>query len=152
MMRVLLCFLLVFCIGIARAQDPVEVNDIVKESGTKDVDIFTIVEKMPAYPGGERAMLAFLSENIRYPAKARLNNVQGTVVVQFIVLEDGKLDQPAVVRSIGSGCDEEVVRVVNEMPLWEPGMQDGVPIKVRYTLPVRFKLEETKKKKRFWLF
>jgi periplasmic protein TonB len=104
-------------------------------------EVFTRVEQMPQFGSGERELLEYLQKNIKYPAIARENGIQGTVVVQFVVDKDGSITIPEVVRGIGGGCDEEALRVVREMPKWQPGKQQGRPVKVKFTLPVRFRLE-----------
>ncbi len=102
--------------------------------------VFSYVEDWPEFPGGEKAMYEFLASNIRYPAVARDNNIEGTVIVQFIVREDGSIEEPQVVRGIGGGCDEEALRVVKEMPAWIPGRQNEIAVAVKYNLPIRFAL------------
>lgn len=108
----------------------------------------------PAYPGGEARMLRFLAENIRYPAAARNNNIQGTAVITFIVEKNGSINDVTILKDPGGGCGAEAARVVSAMPDWNPGIVDNEPVRVRFTLPVRFKLEgrETKKeeKKKWW--
>jgi len=106
--------------------------------------VFTIVEDMPDFPGGEDAMKKFLAENIKYPDEAVRNNIQGTVYVSFVVQQDGKIVDTKVLRGVGSGCDEEALRVVNRMPVWKPGYQNGKAVKVQYNLPVHFKLASKK--------
>jgi TonB family protein len=109
--------------------------------GINDAEVYTKVDQMPTFPGGERALLMHLVNHIRYPAEAREKGIQGTVVVAFIVDESGKLSDLQVLRSVGGGCDEETIRVVRQMPVWEPGVQNGEKVKVKYTLPVKFKLD-----------
>lgn len=104
-------------------------------------EVFTRVEQMPQFGSGEKELLEYLSKNIKYPAIARENSISGTVVVQFVVDRDGSIKQPEVVRGIGGGCDEEALRVVKGMPKWSAGKQQGKPVKVKFTLPIRFRLE-----------
>ena len=112
-------------------------------------DLFKVVEEMPRFPGCEdnnkncadKKMLEFIYQNLRYPALARENGVEGTVVVTFIVEADGRIKEPKIVREIGGGCGDEVLRVVNLMPTWIPGKQKGEAVRVQFNLPVRFKLE-----------
>lgn len=113
----------------------------VVEAPPKKEEIFTRVEQMPQFGSGEKELLEYLAKNIKYPAIARENGIQGTVVIQFVVDKDGSVTEPVVVREVGGGCDEEALRVVKNMPKWIPGKQQGKPVKVRYTLPVKFKLE-----------
>lgn len=103
--------------------------------------VFKVVEKMPVYPGGMDGMLKFLSQNVRYPETAKKENIQGTVVVQFVIAKDGSIKDPHVVKGIGGGANEEAVRVVNLMPKWEPGTQKDQAVNVQFNLPIRFKLE-----------
>ncbi|RYE25278.1 MAG: energy transducer TonB [Sphingobacteriales bacterium] len=98
---------------------------------------FTFVEQMPEFNGD---MNEYLSRSLTYPAVARDNNVEGKVMVQFVVNEDGHVSNAKVLRGIGSGCDAEAVRVINGMPKWKPGKQNGKAVKVYYTLPIRFML------------
>ena len=103
-------------------------------------EIFVVVEEMPSFPGGDKALLRFLSENLRYPSMALETKIEGLVVVQFIIDEKGQISAPSILRGIGGGCDEEAIRVVKRMPAWKPGKQRNRPVKVRYNLPVRFQL------------
>jgi protein TonB len=103
--------------------------------------IFDRVEQMPQFGSGDKELMEYLAKNIKYPAIARENGIQGTVVVQFVVDKDGSITQPQVVRGIGGGCDEEALRVVRGMPKWQPGKQQGREVKVKFTLPIRFRLE-----------
>ena len=102
--------------------------------------IFTYVEQMPEFPGGQTELMKFLNKNLRYPPAARENGIEGRVVVQFVVDETGNISDLQVLRDIGGGCAEEAVRVVKQMPNWKPGKQNGNPVKVYYKLPVTFKL------------
>jgi len=106
----------------------------------KTYEMFDI-QKPPSFPGGERELLKFLAENIKYPALARENNIQGNVALTFVVNKNGSVSDVTILRDIGGGCGKEAVRVVNSMPRWNPGEANGNPVKVRFTLPVRFKLE-----------
>ena len=101
-------------------------------------EVFTIVEVQPAYPGGEKARQKFLADHIQYPQKAKENNIQGTVFATFIVETDGALSNYTILRGIGAGCDEEVLRVLKLMPKWNPGTQKGVAVRVRMNIPVKF--------------
>ena len=103
--------------------------------------VYDVVEQMPSFPGGMKAMMDYLAKNIRYPAKAVKNKIQGRVIVQFIVDEKGNLSDIKVVKSAEPSLNAEAVRVVKSMPRWNPGMQNGKAVKVRYTLPVTFRLQ-----------
>jgi protein TonB len=114
-----------------------DVKQVVEENPNQ---IFTAVEQVPTFPGGDAGFNKYLSKNIRYPAIARENNVQGRVIVQFVVEKDGSLTDIKVVRGIGSGCDEEAVRALKASPRWKPGIQNGRPVRVQYSVPVSFAL------------
>lgn len=100
-----------------------------------------IVEQSPSFPGGESAMYEWLSKNINYPVIAQENNIQGRVTLQFVVGRNGEIIDIVVVRGVDSSLDKEAVRVVKAMPAWIPGRQGGNTVKVRYTLPVQFRLQ-----------
>ncbi|MBV8390030.1 MAG: energy transducer TonB [Mucilaginibacter sp.] len=102
--------------------------------------IFTAVEQEPSFPGGLEKFYKFLQSNIRYPAVAFEKKVQGKVFISFVVEKDGSLTDIKVVRGIGSGCDEEAVRVIGISPKWKPGIQNGRPVRVQYTMPISFTL------------
>ena len=109
-------------------------------SNTND-KTFDVVEQMPEFPGGQIAMLDFLSKNIRYPEEAHKAGIQGRVVATFVVEKDGSISNAKVMRSIDPLLDAEALRVINSMPNWIPGKQDGKPVAVKYTVPVSFKLD-----------
>nr|MBC7613588.1 TonB family protein [Pseudopedobacter sp.] len=111
-------------------------------SGEQPLDnqVFTNVEQLPTFPGGLKEFQKFLSENLKYPAKARENNIQGRVFLHFTVEKDGSLSDIKVVRGIGSGCDEEAVRVLAISPKWNPGKQNGKVVRVSYTIPIFFQM------------
>lgn len=104
-------------------------------------EVFKVVEKMPEYPGGMDELIKFLAQNIRYPEIAKKENIQGMVVVQFIIDKDGAIVDPHVVQGIGGGANEEALRVVGIMPKWKPGLQKGQAVNVQFNLPIRFMLE-----------
>lgn len=115
-----------------------------KEKEPEEPEIFTIVEEMPEFPGGQAALFKFLAENTKYPAMARENGIEGTVFVGFVVMEDGTISNVQIKRGLpggGAGCDEEAIRVVKTMPKWKAGKQRGKAVRVAYTLPFKFKLE-----------
>ena len=101
---------------------------------------FTIVEDMPQYIGGDKARIEFLKENIKYPLEALNKKIQGSVYVTFVINEDGSLSNIKILKGIGGGCDEEVLRVVKLMPNWKPGKQKGKPVMVQFNMPVKFTL------------
>lgn len=99
------------------------------------------LQKLPAFPGGEQELRKYLTENTQYPRLARENKIQGNVALTFVIDEVGQISDVTILRDIGGGCSKEAVRIVNSMPCWSPGEANGNPVKVRFTLPVRFKLE-----------
>ncbi len=118
-----------------------------QEKPSADKTVFEVVEVMPSYTGGQAAMIKFLVENIKYPEEAKKNGVMGTVYITFIVETDGSVSNVKVLRGIGSGCDEEGVRVVSAMPNWIPGKQRGEAVRVQYNLPIKFSLDDKAGKK-----
>jgi TonB family protein len=104
--------------------------------------IYEICQVMPQFPGGEQAMMKFVSSNVHYPEEAKEKEISGRVLVGFIVEKDGSVTEVKVLKGIGKLCDEEAVRVVKSMPKWTPGMQDGKPVRVHFQMPFVFKLQE----------
>lgn len=121
-------------------------DTISKEISDEDVPL-QYAEQMPEFPGGEKAMMKFLAENIKYPAEAVKNNVMGRVIVQFIIDHEGKTKKVKVLRGVGAGCDEEAVRVVKLFPTWKPGKNKGRNVSVYFTLPIVFSLKDDAKPK-----
>lgn len=103
--------------------------------------IFTVVESPPRFKGGDEARIEYLTTNIAYPEKARNDKVEGTVYITFVVEKDGSISNVKILRGIGAGCDEMAIKVVSQMPPWEPGMQRGEPVRVQFTMPIKFTLE-----------
>ena len=103
--------------------------------------VFDVVEEMPHFPGGAAALQAFLSSNTKYPVVAQENGVQGRVIVSFVVERDGSITEVRVVRSVDPSLDREASRVVRSMPRWSPGKQNGSAVRVKYTVPVVFRLQ-----------
>ena len=103
--------------------------------------VYDVVEQMPSFPGGMKAMMDYLARNIRYPANAKNDLIEGRVILQFIVDKKGRLSDVKVARSVEPYLDAEAVRVVKSMPRWNPGIENGKAVKVRYTLPVTFRLQ-----------
>ena len=123
-----------------------------KESESVDPEkIYDVVEEMPQFPGGQAALLEFLSKNIRYPEEARKNSIQGRAIVTFVVEKDGSISNARVVKSVDSQLDAEALRVINSMPKWNPGKQNGEPMRVKYTVPVTFKLDAAAPAERYVL-
>ena len=115
---------------------PVEVE----EEEVEEQQIFQVVEEMPEFPGGMGECMKFLAKNIKYPTVAQENGVQGRVIVQFVVNSDGSIVDPQVVKPVNPYLDKEALRVVSAMPKWKPGEQRGKKVRVRFTLPVTFRL------------
>ena len=115
-------------------------KDEVKENATTE-ETFMVVEQMPEFPGGIQELMSFLSKNIKYPKAAQENGIQGRVIVQFVVEKDGTPTEFKVMRSVDPDLDAEALRVMKEMPKWKPGMQKGQVVRVKYTLPVTFRLQ-----------
>lgn len=105
--------------------------------------IFTIVEKMPQFPGGEIGLAEYLEKNIVYPDTALQHGIQGKLYITFLIDELGNVTKPKIIRGIGGGCDEEAIRVIQAMPRWTPGMQNGRAVKVQYNLPIRFTMPKS---------
>ena len=104
--------------------------------------VFVVVETMPEFPGGQQALFKYLSENVKYPVIAQENGIQGRVICQFVVNKDGSIVDVEVVRSGGdASLDKEAVRVIKSMPKWKPGKQRGKAVRVKYTVPVNFRLQ-----------
>jgi periplasmic protein TonB len=114
---------------------------VIKEPEEDENKVFQVVQQKPEFPDGEKALLTYLAKNLKYPAIARENGIEGNVVVRFVVSKTGEIKNAEVLRTIGGGCDAEALRVVNSMPKWSPGKNNGKAVNVTYTLPVRFKLE-----------
>lgn len=110
------------------------------ESSTAYEKVFDVVEQMPEYPGGPVAMMKFLMENMRYPETAHKAGVQGNVIVNYVVETDGTISNIKVVKKVSDELDAEAIRVVGTMPKWKPGMQNGKPVRVKYTVPITFRL------------
>lgn len=106
--------------------------------------IFIVVEEKPEYPGGETALFRFIGENLKYPSEAEKNNIQGRVILKFVVNPDGTVGKIEVLRSIDPLLDNEAIRVVKTLPKFRPGKQGGVPVKVWFMLPVLFMIENNR--------
>ena len=105
-------------------------------------EVYMIVDEMPEFPGGDKELYQFIADNVKYPAEAKEKGIKGRVFVNFIVEPDGSISDIRVLRGIGGGCDEEAVRVVEYMPKFKPGIQNGEAVRVSYTVPVIFRLED----------
>ena len=117
------------------------IENVVVEEPEKEEEIFQVVEAMPEFPGGTAELMKWLQKNIKYPSISQENGVQGRVIVQFVVNRDGSIVDPVVLRSVDPYLDKEALRVVKAMPKWKPGEQRGKPVRVKFTLPVQFRLQ-----------
>jgi protein TonB len=123
---------------VLKAKEVIAQPEPPKEEETK---VFDYAEQMPSYPGGQGALNEYLSKTIRYPVAAEENGIQGRVIVQFVVERDGSITDVRVVRSVDPSLDKEAIRVVKSMPKWIAGKQNGAPVRVKFTLPVSFRLQ-----------
>ena len=114
---------------------------VIQTEEPKEEEIFMVVEEMPEPPGGIAALMQFLGKNIKYPTIAQENGIQGRVTVQFVVNRDGTIVDPVVIRGVDPSLDKEAVRVIMSMPKWKPGKQGGKTVRVKYTVPVTFRLK-----------
>jgi len=106
-----------------------------------DTEVFDVVQQMPEFPGGENALVKWINEHIKYPYLAAENRIQGKVYVQFVVDRDGIIRNARIAHSIDPSLDQEALRVVNNLPRWNPGKQSGQPVRVSYTIPINFVLK-----------
>ncbi|WP_321333557.1 M56 family metallopeptidase [uncultured Bacteroides sp.] len=128
---------------VATAMQIINQKDSLKKD-SEESPVFMVVEQMPEYPGGQKALMTFLSQNIKYPAIAKDRKIQGRVIAQFVVDKDGSVSEPHVIRSISPELDTEALRVIAMMPKWKPGRQKGQEVRVKYTLPINFNLNTEK--------
>ena len=142
-----LFFTLVFTFSITeKVMAQAEKGDIkvVQQASTQDSQeetVFTVVEEMPTYPGGQDAMIKYLSENIKYPENARKSGIQGIVFVTYVVEKNGTISDVRILRGVNEELDAEALRVVSAMPAWSPGKQRGETVRVQFNLPINFKLD-----------
>ena len=119
----------------------VTATDVSSKSREMDEQVFTVVEKMPSFLGGDAELLKYIATNIKYPKESQDNGEQGRVICSFIVGRDGSVNNPEVLRGVTPLLNEEAVRVINTMPRWNPGMQRGKAVAVKYTVPITFRLK-----------
>ena len=105
-----------------------------------EAEVFAVVEEMPRFPGGDAALLQYIGKSIKYPVEAQASGMQGRVIVSFVVNKDGSICDAEVVRGIDPLLDREAMRVINAFPTWRPGHQRGRPVRVKYTVPITFRL------------
>ncbi|NCC10256.1 MAG: TonB family protein [Bacteroidia bacterium] len=132
--------------GLVAAVDSVKPKKKVTVVSSDD-DLFIAVEQMPDFPGGQGALMEFLKNNVKYPKEAATSAIQGRVIVQFVIMKDGTVAQPKVVRAVDPSLDAEALRVIRLMPKWTPGKQRGKAVNVKYTVPVMFRLNNENKEK-----
>lgn len=113
----------------------------VEEEEESAQQIFTVVEEMPKFPGGDAELLSFIAKSIKYPVIAQENGIQGRVICTFVVNRDGSVVDAQVVRGVDPSLDKEALRVIGTMPKWTPGKQRGKPVRVKYTVPITFRLQ-----------
>lgn len=121
-------------------EEPKEETKKVIQEDAVDNNVYTIIQKMPQFPGGEAAMMKFIAENVKYPPLAKEAGIKGTVFATFVVNREGHVTDAKILKGIGGGCDEEALRVVKAMPSWTPGEQNGKKVLVRFNVPIRFVL------------
>ena len=129
----------VVVVGYAAKDDPTPEGGSV--IGDNEDEVFTMVEVMPKFPGGQAGLFQYLARSIKYPVIAQKSKEQGRVIIQMVISKDGSLSNIKVLRSVSPSLDAEAVRVVGNMPKWEPGMQKGQPVSVKYTIPIVFRLQ-----------
>ena len=133
----------VLCVGLSLL-----FTSVMAQSGVpRDEMVYTVVEKPPELSGGLPALWDYLRTNVKYPEAAQKAGIKGRVFVSLIVWKDGRVTDINVLRGLGSGCDEEAIRVINAMPCWTPGSQDGRPLNVKYNIPVSFGVPYPKPRK-----
>lgn len=125
----------------ARVEIPRHIVPATENAVPLEPEIFEVVEDMPDFKGGTKAMMSYLSQQIKYPTIPLEQGVQGTVVIQFVVDTDGSIINPVVLRSVDPYLDKEAMRVISTMPPWNPGKQRGTPVRVKFTVPVKFSLK-----------
>lgn len=132
-------------VGSEDTDAPVVIGYIPLEMETENApiedDIFVVVENMPEFPGGNAALFQYLNKNIKYPVVPQEQGVEGKVIIQFVVDKNGTITDPVVVRSVDPYLDKEALRVIKAMPKWKPGMQRNQAVRVKYTVPVTFRLQ-----------
>ncbi len=129
----------VIVVGYAAKDDATP--EAVGIKGENEDEVFTMVETMPKFPGGQAGLLKYLAKSIKYPVIAQKSKEQGKVIVQVVIGKDGSLSNIKILRSVSPSLDAEAIRVVGNMPKWEPGMQKGQPVSVKYTIPIVFRLQ-----------
>jgi len=114
---------------------------IVQDDEDEGETPFVIVEQMPVFPGGDQELLRFVNRSIKYPVIAQENGIQGRVTCSFVINRDGSVVDAEIIRGVDPSLDKEALRVISTMPKWKPGMQRGKPVRVKYTIPITFRLQ-----------
>ena len=125
----------------ANGKDIADLKQVVTQAAPEPEKVFDMVEQMPTFPGGQTELMAYLGKNIKYPTIAQENGTQGRVIIQFVVERDGSISDVHVARGVDPYLDKEAVRVVKSMPKWLPGKQNGKAVRVKFTVPVMFRLQ-----------
>ena len=125
----------------ANGKDIADLKQVVTQAEPAEEQVFDMVEQMPAFPGGMQELMVYLGKNIKYPTIAQENGTQGRVIIQFVVERDGTISDVRVARGVDPYLDKEAVRVVKSMPKWIPGKQNGKAVRVKFTVPVMFRLQ-----------
>ena len=125
----------------ANGKDIADLKQVVTQAEPAEEQVFDMVEQMPTFPGGQQELMAYLGKNIKYPTIAQENGTQGRVIIQFVVERDGSITDVRVARGVDPYLDKEAVRVVKSMPKWLPGKQNGKAVRVKFTVPVMFRLQ-----------
>jgi len=143
-LKVLMCFLILGSglSGCGTKTEKISKAKITHEDDNECTKIYIDPDQMPAFPGGEQKLLDYIYKNLKYPESAIKNNIQGKVIVRFLVTKTGKVDSVWVIRSLYPVCDKEAVRVIRSLPKFTPGKQEGKIISVWYTIPIVFKPEK----------
>ena len=123
-------------------ENPISSSQLIdNETTLNDNEIFVVIDEQAEFPGGLPALMKWLSQQIRYPEAAQQNDIQGRVVVRFVVEKDGSIGQVTIVKGINKDLDSEAIRVVKNMPKWHPGKNNGIPVRSYFNLPVTFRLD-----------
>lgn len=122
-------------------QDIADLQEVITQTPEKKQEPYTMVEQMPQFPGGQAELLKYIAKNLRYPTISQENGIQGKVILRFVVSAEGKVENVQVLRSLDPYCDKEAIRVVQSLPQWIPGKQNGRNVPVYYTCPIVFKLQ-----------
>jgi protein TonB len=117
-----------------------EIDIEFQDEKVDEEEIWIVVQENPEFPGGTKALFEYMNKNTRYPAQATEMDLEGMVIVQFVVNKKGEINDIKILKSLGGGCDEEAIRVVKSMPKWKPGKQQGRRVNVSYNLPFRFQM------------